>query len=66
MRRQRITRSHVRIPSPGFFDCALLGFEIHVGQAEALTETFRPLEVIHETPRVIAANVGAIGDGASQ
>lgn len=44
----------------------MLGFEIHIGQAEALAETFRPLEVIHQAPGMITANVGAIGDGASE
>ena len=54
------------VPAAGIFDGALLVLEIDVGEAEALAVALGPLEVVEQAPGVVAADVGALGDGASE
>src|SRR5579885_3153442 len=50
------------VPLAGIFKRALLGFEIDVGQSEALTVALRPLEIVDQAPSVVAADVRSVGD----
>jgi len=50
--------------SPESFYCALLVTEVHIGKAISLGVAIRPLEVIHQAPRVIRAHSGSVSDGA--
>src|SRR5262245_41439943 len=68
MRWNRIGRNCIRgctlrVPLPVAFDGSLLRFVIHVHQSEALAQSFGPLEIVEQTPCVIAPHVGAIADG---
>src|SRR5258708_16315351 len=48
----------------GVLDGSPLRAKIHVGEAETLGIAFDPLEIVHEAPVMISADVGAVEHGA--
>src|SRR5580658_3027856 len=65
-RAQTIFRSYLRIPLSRILDHALLCLEVDVRQSKPLAETFRPLEIIQQTPRMISAHVGPLRNALPQ
>src|SRR6266851_1190527 len=53
------------VPVAGVLDGALLGAEVHIGEAEALGIAFGPFEIVQEAPVVISADIGAVEHGAA-
>src|ERR1700676_998774 len=58
--------SELGVPMAGVLGGALLGAEVHVGEAEALRIAFGPFEIVHEAPVMISADVGAVEHGAAE
>src|SRR5690242_17297834 len=61
-----IAADDLPIPVKGVLGRALLRLEIHVNQAEALTISFRPLEIVHQAPGKIAAHISAAAARAGE
>ena len=54
------------VPSSGIFGRAAQGLVVDVNKAEALAVSVGPLEVVHERPMEISANVDFIADRPRQ
>ena len=63
--RVRLGGDEVGVPVEGPLRRALLGLVVDVDQAEALGVALGPLEVVHQRPRVVAADVDAAAGSPS-
>src|SRR6185503_20664352 len=57
-----VRSDHGRIKTTGGLDRALLGGIVDVNEPEPLGESERPLVVVEQRPRVVAAEIDALGE----
>ena len=56
-----ISPGKLRIPAGGILGRALLGFIIHMDEAESLFVSLRPFKIIHDRPMKVAPHVRPVG-----